>query len=391
MSNVLSGNVSDTVVLKGNISGAGTLNGSVSGTGTIKGSLQGIIGKDGYSAYEVAVKNGFEGSEVEWLASLKGEPGEPGADGKNGKNGKDGYTPVKGVDYFDGQPGSNGKDGKDGKDGYTPVKGVDYFDGQPGKDGKDGKDGYTPVKGVDYFDGQPGKDGAAGSAGKDGMSASHVWHGTILTVTSASGTTSADLKGAKGDPGSAGSNGKDGTSVTVQSVSESTADGGKNTVTFSDGKTITVKNGSKGSAGKDGKDGNPGVYVGTGDMPSGYTLQINPNGSSDSFRNSIVAEVLAMVEASLQASANVRIGTVLLLSHGWNGSKSPYWQDVSIPTVTPNTQVDLTPSVEQLAIFHNKDLAFVTENDNGMVTVYAIGQKPTSDYEIQVTMTEVIA
>ena len=126
-------------------------------------------------------------------------------------------------------------------------------------------------------------------------------------------------------------------------------------------------------------------------MPSGYTLQINPNGNSDSFRNSIVAEVLAMVEASLQASANVRIGTVLLLSHGWNGSESPYWQDVSIPTVTPNTQVDLTPSVEQLAVFHNKDLAFVTENDNGMVTVYAIGQKPTSDYEIQVTMTEVIA
>lgn len=35
-----------------------------------------------------------------------------------------------------------------GADGYTPVKGVDYFDG---KDGKDGEDGYTPVKGKDYF------------------------------------------------------------------------------------------------------------------------------------------------------------------------------------------------------------------------------------------------
>lgn len=55
------------------------------------------------------------------------------------KNGKDGYTPKKGVDYFD---------GKDGKDGYTPKKGVDYFDG---KDGKDGTDGKTPVKGEDYY------------------------------------------------------------------------------------------------------------------------------------------------------------------------------------------------------------------------------------------------
>lgn len=42
----------------------------------------------------------------------------------------------------------------DGKDGYTPVKGVDYFDGQPGKDGNPGADGapgYTPVRGTDYY------------------------------------------------------------------------------------------------------------------------------------------------------------------------------------------------------------------------------------------------
>ena len=50
----------------------------------------------------------------------------------------------------------------------------------------------------------------------------------------------------KGEPGS------NGTSVTVKSVSESTADGGSNVVTFSDGKTVTVKNGKTGSNGKDG-------------------------------------------------------------------------------------------------------------------------------------------
>jgi len=73
-------------------------------------------------------------------------------------DGKDGYTPKKGVDYFD------GKDGKAGKDGYTPRKGVDYFDGA---DGQPGKDGYTPIKGKDYFDGQPGKDGYTPVKGKD--------------------------------------------------------------------------------------------------------------------------------------------------------------------------------------------------------------------------------
>ena len=39
---------------------------------------------DGKSAYEVAAKNGFEGSEAEWLASLKGEQGEKGEKGEKG-------------------------------------------------------------------------------------------------------------------------------------------------------------------------------------------------------------------------------------------------------------------------------------------------------------------
>jgi hypothetical protein len=35
--------------------------------------------------------------------------------------------------------------------------------------------------------------------GTDGVSASHSWNGTTLTITSVSGTSSADLKGEKGD------------------------------------------------------------------------------------------------------------------------------------------------------------------------------------------------
>lgn len=50
-----------------------------------------IEGADGKSAYEIAVDNDFEGTEEEWLESLKGA---------DGKDGADGYTPVKGVDYF---------------------------------------------------------------------------------------------------------------------------------------------------------------------------------------------------------------------------------------------------------------------------------------------------
>lgn len=102
--------------------------------------IHGKDGEDGKSAYEIAVDNGFVGTEAEWLESLHGK------DGKDGQDGTDGYTPQKNIDYFDGKDGKdglNGKDGVDGKDGYTPVKNVDYFDGKDGQSGKDGKDGKS--------------------------------------------------------------------------------------------------------------------------------------------------------------------------------------------------------------------------------------------------------
>lgn len=84
-----------------------------------------------------------------------------------------------------------------------------------------------------------------------------------------------------------------------------------------------------------------------------------------------------------------RIANVDLLAANWVGSASPYSQVVEIDGVTENSQVDLTPSIEQLVVFYDKDLGFVTENEDGIVTVYAIGQKPENDYTIQVTITEV--
>ena len=56
-----------------------------------------LVKIEGKSAYEVAVKNGFEGTEEEWLASLQGPPGPPGPDGKDGKDGQDGERGESGV------------------------------------------------------------------------------------------------------------------------------------------------------------------------------------------------------------------------------------------------------------------------------------------------------
>ena len=87
--------------------------------------------------------------------------------------------------------------------------------------------------------------------------------------------------------------------------------------------------------------------------------------------------------------SKARIANVDLIAANWVGSKSPYSQVVTIEGVTEYSQVDLTPSIDQLVTFYDKDLCFVTENEDGVITVYAIGQKPENDYTIQATITEV--
>lgn len=83
------------------------------------------------------------------------------------------------------------------------------------------------------------------------------------------------------------------------------------------------------------------------------------------------------------------LSNVTLLASKWAGSNGLFSQVVTISGITEYSKVDLLPSVEQLAIFYNKNVAFVTENEDGVVTVYAIGDKPANDYTMQVQITEV--
>lgn len=87
--------------------------------------------------------------------------------------------------------------------------------------------------------------------------------------------------------------------------------------------------------------------------------------------------------------AGVKIGYIKLLASAWEGKTSPYSQVVTLAGLTANSKVDLQPSVEQLEIFHQKDVAFTTENESGILTVYAVGDKPSLDYIIQATIMEV--
>lgn len=68
-----------------------------------------------------------------------------------------------------------------------------------------------------------------------------------------------------------------------------------------------------------------------------------------------------------------------------------YYQPVTVKNaiVTPNSKIDLQPSPTDLVIFHEKDVSFTAINADGNVRICVVGQKPTQEYTIQITVTEV--
>lgn len=86
----------------------------------------------------------------------------------------------------------------------------------------------------------------------------------------------------------------------------------------------------------------------------------------------------------------ITIGNVTLSVSGWSKvGENIYSQPVAISGITAYSKVDLLPSAEQLGVFRNMGLTLVTENDNGNVTVFAIGNKPAATYTMDVQIASV--
>lgn len=67
--------------IKGKISSEQAMKGKISSEQAMKGKASWLETLQGYSAYEIAVANGFTGTEKEWLDSLKGDKGDKGDSG----------------------------------------------------------------------------------------------------------------------------------------------------------------------------------------------------------------------------------------------------------------------------------------------------------------------
>lgn len=121
--------------------------------------------------------------------------------------------------------------------------------------------------------GDKGEQGIPGTNGEDGVSATHSWQGTVLTISSASGTSSANLKGEAGAPGSQGDKGADGISITKTEINEN----GELIIKFSNNTTsnLGIVVGAKGETGSQGEQGPIGPAGPQGEKGDTYNLTEN--------------------------------------------------------------------------------------------------------------------
>lgn len=85
----------------------------------------GGAGSNGKSAYEIWLELGNEGTEEEFIASLKGPKGDTGAQGATGADGPKGDKGEQGVQGPEGEPGTPGAKGDKGEPGTPGADGAD--------------------------------------------------------------------------------------------------------------------------------------------------------------------------------------------------------------------------------------------------------------------------
>ena len=133
----------------------------------IDGDIIGMPGENGKSAFEIAVDNGFEGTEKEWLESLKGPQGEMGPQGPAGDSAYDivkKYMAYEGTvdDWIKELKGDTGEQGPQGEMGPQGPAGEQGPQGEMGPQGPAGEQGPQ---------GEMGPQGPAGEQGPEGKSA----------------------------------------------------------------------------------------------------------------------------------------------------------------------------------------------------------------------------
>ena len=87
--------------------------------------------------------------------------------------------------------------------------------------------------------------------------------------------------------------------------------------------------------------------------------------------------------------AGVTLGSITLVAGGWSGS-GPYAQTAALAGLPAAALVNLQPTAEQLMLLQQQGVTALTAaNQDGVLTVYALGAAPQDELTLQVTVTPV--
>ena len=137
--------------------------------------------------------------------------------------------------------------------------------------------------------------------------------------------------------------------------------------------------GPKGETGETGPQGPKGDKGDTGDAgpagPKGETGETGPQGPKG--------------DKGDTGDAGVTLGSITLTAGGWSGS-GPYAQTAALAGLPAAALVNLQPTAEQLMLLQQQGVTVLTAaNQDGVLTVYALGAAPQDELTLQVTVTPV--
>lgn len=128
----------------------------------------GSSGINGLSAYEIAITQGFGGTEAQWLLTLKGDQGDAGLPGLPGPQGIQGPIGPQGEQGISGPIGPQGPKGDTGETGSQGPQGLQGIEGPKGDKGDIGLTGPQGIQGPAGPQGPIGPKGDTGPAGPAG-------------------------------------------------------------------------------------------------------------------------------------------------------------------------------------------------------------------------------
>ena len=364
---------------------------------------QGVQGEQG--AQGTRGPQGLQG--IQGIQGPNGEKGDPGATGAEGPRG------VQGPEGPVGPQGPVGPAGKDGtslyiEDSYPTVAALKnaipngdtkmYFVRENGECyiWSETENDWVSVgalqgpigpQGPQGIQGPQGKEGATGPAGRDGAQGPQGIQGPQGVV---------GPEGPQGPAGVAGADGKSAYQTAVESGYSGTETAFNSSLAAVPSHIADKTNPHEvtktqvGLGNVDNVKQTPYTHVTDKSNPHGVTKAQVGLGNVDN-----TSDENKPVSAAQQNAINackVKKTGVTLTAAGWAGTASPYTQTVTISGITVNSKVDIQMDATALGVILDSGTSAIwMENNNGTITAKCIGDKPSADMSVQVTITEVTA